>query len=74
MSKESDRPITPEECLRKLPELKTETIKPTEEDGLRRAELRHSLRGIAQLNHVSETGLVRGLIEKVLGRLPTPEE
>ena len=38
------------------------------------AELRHSLRGIAQLNHLSETALVRGLIEKMLGRLPKIEE
>jgi hypothetical protein len=70
----TDVPLTPEACLSELPELEPETFKTADDNGLRRAELRHSLRGIAELNHVAETSMVRGLVEKVLGALPKLRE
>ncbi len=66
--------ITPAECLEQLPQLSPEPFAIDEENGLRRSELRHSLRGITQLNYVTESAQVRGLVEKILGRLPSLSE
>ena len=63
--------MSPTECLQQLPTLTPEPFEVSEEDGLRRSELRNSLRGITKINHVSEAMLVRSLVEKVLGRLPS---
>ncbi len=66
--------VSPADYLRQLPSLTPEAFTISEDDGLRRAELRHSLCAIAQLTHLSETALVRGFVEKLLGRLPAPTE
>jgi hypothetical protein len=63
-------PITPSECLAQLPEIPLNIVENDSDDGLRRAELRHSVLAIADLNHVTETALVRAVVKNALGKLP----
>jgi hypothetical protein len=63
-----------EECLASLPDIPLELDKKGRDDGLERAELSQSLLAVTDLDHVSETALVRTVVEKALGRLPEFEE
>jgi hypothetical protein len=67
-------PINPDECLATLerPELDAGTL--DAEESWRRADLRQSLLTIPELNHVSETALVRAVVQNALGHLPTFDE
>lgn len=67
-------PITPSECLTQLPEIPLDISESDSDDGLLRAELRHSVLAIAELNHVAETALVRAAVKNALGKLPEFEE
>jgi hypothetical protein len=67
-------PITPSECLDRLPEPSLESAEEDARDDLRRAELRRSVLAIAELNHVSETAMVRSAVSNALGRLPRLDE
>ena len=62
--------ITPDDCLELLTPLTLDN--PTEESGdlFRRADLRQSILNIADLNHVTESALVREVIKNALGELP----
>ncbi|MCP4263685.1 MAG: hypothetical protein GY774_40180 [Planctomycetes bacterium] len=66
--------ITPMECLAQLPEIPLDFTTKEGDDGLRRAELRQSVLAIAELNHVSETAIVRAVVKNAIGRLPELEE
>jgi len=66
--------ITPSECLALLPEIPLDRSTEDSDDDLHRAELRHSVTAIAELNHVSETAMVRAAVKNALGRLPELEE
>lgn len=67
-------PITPSECLARLQEIPLNIADSDSDDGLRRAELRHSVLAIAELNHVTETAMVRAVVINALGKLPDFEE
>jgi len=67
-------PITPSECLTQLPEIPLDISESDSDDGLLRAELRHSVLATAELNHVAETALVRAAVKNALGKLPEFEE
>lgn len=73
-AKKDEFKITPTECLTQLPELPLDFSSMDGDDGMRRAELRHSVLAIAELNHVSETAMVRAVVKNALGRLPELEE
>ena len=66
--------ITPSECLGRLPEIPLNFTSKEGDDGLRRAELRQSVLAITELNHVSETAMVRAVVKNALGRLPELDE
>jgi hypothetical protein len=62
--------ITPLESLDSLPKIEFEPERSEEESDFRRAELLQSVLAIAQLDHVSESQLVRDAVRNALGRIP----
>ena len=62
--------ITPANCLEQLPEIPLDLSEKDSADDFRRAELRHSVLEIADLNHVNETAMIRSAVINALGRLP----
>jgi hypothetical protein len=67
------RRLTPADCLRTLSVPKLDVAALTPGDELRGAELRKAVLQIAQLNHVSETALVRATVVNVRGAVPSLE-
>ena len=67
-------PVTPTDCLAQLPEISLGDTAWEDDLELRRAELRHSVLAIAELNPVSEAAMVRAVVKNALGRLPELEE
>jgi len=63
-------PITPEESLASLPQIKFEPGSPGEESGFRRAELLQSVLLIAGMDHATEAQFVRDVVRNALGRVP----
>lgn len=76
MAQSSKNPGTlrPADCIARLPEIPLPEVVENQESSLRRVELRLSILAIADLNHVSETALVQGVVRHVLGKLPALEE
>jgi hypothetical protein len=68
------RDLTPAECLRKLPDPALDISGEPAGEQLRRVELRRSVLTIAELNHVSETKLVRAVVESTRDEAPDSEE
>ena len=66
--------ITPEQCTMMLPEIPLEVSERDAEDTLRQAEIRQSVLLIAGINHLTETQLVRAVVENALGKLPDMDE
>jgi hypothetical protein len=66
--------ITPKECIELLPEIPFDVSERGADDILRQAELRQSVLLIAELNHLSETALVRNVVQNALGKLPEMDE
>jgi L-fucose mutarotase/ribose pyranase (RbsD/FucU family) len=65
------RTLTPEDCLRTLPDPKLDArATVAADDGLRGAELRRAVLQLAQLDHVSETSLVRKAVVQTRGQVP----
>lgn len=62
--------ITPEACTTMLPEIPLVVSERDADDTLRQAEIRQSVLLIAGVNHLSETQLVRAVVENALGKLP----
>jgi hypothetical protein len=62
------------DCIAQLPEIPLEEVEKDQDGQLRRVELRHSILAIADLNHVTETKIVRSAVKNVLGEVPTLEE
>ena len=69
-NKQEPMPITPTECLAGLSELPFDPSLEDRADPLRRAQMRNSILAIAELNHVSETALVRAVVKNALGKIP----
>ena len=65
------RRLTPADCLRMLPEPKLDVAALTSGNELRGAELRKAVLQVAQLNHVSETTLLRATVVNVRGAVPS---
>jgi len=65
--------LTPADCLRRLPEPTLEITGSAQGDDLRRIELRRSTLAIAELDHISETALVRAVVTNALGDVPGAE-
>jgi hypothetical protein len=66
--------ITPDQCTTLLPEIPLSASERDADDTLRQAELRQSVLLIAGVNHLSETELVRAVVENALGKLPEMDE
>ena len=66
--------ITPDQCTRMLPEIPLAVSERDADDTLRQAELRQSVLLIAGVNHLTETELVRAVVENALGKLPEMDE
>lgn len=66
--------ITPDQCTAMLPEIPLAVSERDADDTLRQAELRQSVLLIAGINHLSETELVRAVVENALGKLPEMDE
>ncbi len=66
--------ITPDQCTLMLPEIPLAVSERDADDTLRQAELRQSVLLIAGVNHLSETELVRAVVENALGKLPDINE
>lgn len=63
-------PITPAESLASLPSVEFSPGREGEDKELLQAELLQSVLPIAQLDHVSESRLVRSAVQAALGRVP----
>jgi len=74
MSSQSEFPITPFDCITRLPEIPLDRSDEETDDSSRRAELRRSILPIAELNHVTETKCVRDVVVNALGKLPSLED
>jgi hypothetical protein len=57
-----------------LPEIPLVVSERDADDTLRQAEIRQSVRLIAGFNHLTETQLVRAVVENAIGKLPEIEE
>lgn len=66
--------ITMEQCTLMLPEIPLAVSERDADDTLRQAELRQSVLLIAGVNHLTETELVRAVVENALGKLPEMDE
>jgi hypothetical protein len=66
--------ITSKDCIKQLPEIPFDVSERSADDILRQAELRQSVLLIAGLNHLSETALVRDVVQNALGQLPELDE
>ncbi len=66
--------ITPSEALGKLPKIEFDPGQSAEDRELGRAELLQSVLAIAQLDHVTESQVVRGAVKNALGKIPEIEE
>lgn len=66
--------ITPKDCVEMLPEIPLVISERDTDEQLRQAELRQSVLLIAELNHLSETALVRAVVSNALGKLPDMDE
>lgn len=66
------RTLTPADCLSILPDPKLDAAVTTAaaDDGLRGAALRRAVLQLAQLDHVSETSLVRKVVVQTRGQVP----
>jgi hypothetical protein len=68
------RNLTPAACLDLLPEPTLGDVDATHNSDLFRVDLRRAVRAIAELDHVSETALVRAVVTAVLGDVPEGED
>jgi hypothetical protein len=66
--------ITPSEALESLPRIEFDPGDVSEDHELGRAELLQSVLSIAQVDHVTESQLVRDVVRNALGKLPEIEE
>lgn len=64
------RPLTPAQCLDLLPEPELGDVDVAHGGDLFRVDLRRALRAIAELDHVTESALVRAAVTAVLGEVP----
>jgi len=68
------RELTPTDCVAQLPEPDLDPANEMPTDDLRSIELRHSILAIAELDHPSETALVRAVVMNLRDSVPTIEE
>jgi hypothetical protein len=68
--KDKKEPITPSESLASLPPVEFQPDEAGTEREFAQAELLKSVLLIAQLDHVSESRLVRDAVKAVLGQVP----
>ena len=74
MPSQSKLPITPFDCITRLPEIPLDRSTEETDVELRRAELQSSILPIAELNHITETKYVRDVVANALGKLPALED
>jgi hypothetical protein len=70
---DQDPVFTPAAALDSLPEIEFNPQRGNEEEEFRRAELLQSVLAIARVDHVSESELVREVVQTSLGHVPDIE-
>lgn len=66
--------MTPAECLDQLPEPSLGDVDVAHSGDLFRVDLRRAVRAIAELDHVTESALVRAAVVAVLGEVPGSDD
>ncbi|ONI77967.1 hypothetical protein ALI144C_31710 [Actinosynnema sp. ALI-1.44] len=74
MTSPAPRAMTPADCLDMLPEPTLGDVDATHNGDLFRVDLRRAVRAIAELDHVTESALVRAVVTAVLGEVPESDD
>lgn len=64
--------ITPKQALKSLPKIAFDPAEARDEQELKRADLLQSILAITELDHITESELVRRVVRNALGHVPEP--